>query len=128
MKPVLVVEIVTALVASACLIALVVSWLAGLLRRGGDKSTKVPGWHAPAGIVLCAAAAIHGVAAMVYSSGAPAITYVLGWLAVCAFVASGASMAAPVRRSLGKTARGWHLGLMALGIALVVLHAVAGRM
>lgn len=81
---------VPARVALACLVALAVQ------SRGG----RVAAWHVPRAIVMCCAASIHGIAAMLYVSGAPATTYALGWCAVAAFVASGIVMAPPARTVL----------------------------
>lgn len=91
------VGIVAACVALACLVAQAVQ------SRGG----RVAAWHVPCAIVMCCAASIR-IAAMLYASGAPVATYVLGWCVVASFVASGIVMAPPARDRLGDSAGTWH--------------------
>lgn len=127
MGPVLLVEIVTACVAFVCLVPLV----ALNVRRGaaiGRGEVRVPGWHLPVAVTLCACAVAHGAAAMAYASGASVWAYVLGWCSLVAFVVAGGCMCPPLRGRLGERgAFAWHMRLFLLGVALVVAHAVAGR-
>lgn len=122
----LVVEIVSALVALGCAVALVahlVRWARA--RRAGRSAGGA--WHVPAALVLCGAAVVHGTAATLYASGAPAAAYALGWAAVASFAASGAVMVPAARRALRNPVAA-HVALFCLGIALVVVHAVAARL
>lgn len=122
MTPVLIVEIVSALVALAALVYLV----AFLVRtRGGSRrlGEKASAHHVRASIVLCVAAAVHGAAAMVYASGAAPAAYALGWASLAAFVLSGACMAGPVRSRL-RSPLAWHVGLFVAGAVLMVAHAM----
>lgn len=124
MKAALAVEIVSALVALVCLISLIVSLVQSRKRAGRNASSR----HRVMGMVLCAAAAVHGVAAMVYASGALLATYLLGWVAVACFFASGISMVPAARKRLGSSARAWHVRLFVAGIVFVIAHIVAGRL
>ena len=125
MTPVLLVEIVSALVALVALVYLV----AHLVRTRGGRRGEKPGGpaHVRASVALCAAAAVHGVAATLYGSGASPAAYALGWAGLAAFLASGVCMLGPVRGRLRRPLA-WHVGLFVAGVALVAAHAVAGRL
>ena len=127
MTPVLLVEIVAACVAFVCLVVLALTCVVVLVRSKGSLR-RAPRWHVAVAGVMCAASAVHGAAAMLYGSGAPAAAYVLGWLAVAAFCASGACVSKPGRSRLGEKAVSCHVGFFVLGVLLVVVHAKAGRM
>lgn len=125
MTPVLLVEIVSALVALVALIYLVVHLVRTRAGRRGERSGGTA--HVRVSVVLCVAAVVHGVAAMAYGSGAHPAAYALGWAAVAAFLASGACMLAPVRPRLARPLA-WHVALFVIGLVLVVAHAIAGRL
>lgn len=122
MKPVLLIEIVTACVAFVCMVALAIMCAWMLLRRKGTLK-NAPRWHAPVAAVMCVASAVHGVAAMAYASGANLSAYVIGWLAVAAFCASGVCAMRAGRRRLGSKAIAWHVRLFVLAFVLVIAHA-----
>lgn len=130
MTPVLIIEIVSALVASACLVALVVQLVQMARSRTNKPQDKgaVARYHSAVALTLCGASVVHGVAAMVYASGASVLAYAFGWLAVACFLASGVCVMPSVRRRLRAHALPGHIGLFVLGAALVVAHAVAGRL
>ncbi len=130
MTPVLIIEIVSALVALACLVALVVQLIQlAISRMAGRPQGKgvVARHHSAVALSLCGASVVHGVAAMVYASGASVLAYVFGWLAVACFLASGACVMPLVRR-LRSCALSVHIGLFVVGVVLVVVHAVAARL
>lgn len=122
MKPILLVEIITACVAFVCMVALAIMCVWMFLRRKGPLK-NAPRWHAPVAAVMCVASAVHGMAAMAYASGANLAAYVIGWLAVAAFCASGACAMRAGRRRLGARAITWHVGLFVLALTLVIAHA-----
>lgn len=121
MKPILVVEIVSALMGLACLVAL----CAGALRlRERARSVKK---HRMLGAALLVAGGVHGVAASAYASGAHPLAYACGWASLAAFAACGASAPPSVRAKAPGAVR-WHVPLFVVGVALFVAHAVLGRM
>lgn len=122
----LLVEIISALVALVCLIMLCVQ-LVRWLNAGHPQRSEQGAWHTKAAIVLCGTAVVHGVAAIVYGSGAPAAAYGFGWAAVGVFALAGFTMARPVHATL-KNPTGLHVAFFILGVALVVAHAIAGRL
>lgn len=130
MTPVLIIEIVSALVALACLVALVVQLIQLARSRpdGSQNKGAVARHHSAVALTLCGASVVHGVAAMVYASGASVLAYVFGWLAVVCFLASGACVIPPVRHRLRSCALSVHIGLFVVGVVFVVVHAVAARL
>lgn len=123
---VLIVEIISALAALGCLVALSVH-LVRWLRFRRSPQDVAGAWHVKASLAMCAAATVHGVAAMAYASGAGMATYALGWAALATFILSGLVMARPARNAL-KNPVALHAALFGMGTALVVAHAVAGRL
>ena len=121
MKPILVVEIVSALIGLACLVAL----CAGALRlRERARSMKR---HRALGAALLVAGGVHGVAASAYAAGAHPLAYACGWASRAAFAACGASALPSVRAKAPGAVR-WHVPLFVVGVALFVAYAVLGRM
>lgn len=131
MTPVLIIEIVSALVALACLVALVVQLIQlAISRMAGRPQGEgvVARHHSAVALTLCGASVVHGVAAMVYASGTSVLAYVFGWLAVVCFLASGACVMPLVRRCLRTRALPVHIGFFMTGAVFVVVHAVAARL
>ena len=129
----LVLEIVSALVALGALIAMLVQLLRATRARGRGEVYPVGqgekhAGHMRLGIVMVLAAAVHGVSAMVYDSGALAATYVFGWLAAVSLACSALAMAPVLRERLGEGAVAWHRGLFILAVAFLIVHIVAGRL
>lgn len=127
MTPILLIEIVSALVALICVIVFCVQLVQA--RRNGATSAR-PGTgssHAALGAVLVIAALVHGVAATAYASGANALAYVFGWIALGLFVLSGLCVMPPFRAKIPRV-RGWHIGLFVAGVVFCIAHAVAGRL
>lgn len=122
----LLVEIISALAALGCLIALA-AYLVHWLRVQRPQRGTEGAWHVKVSLVMCAAAAVHGAAAMAYASGATPAAYALGWAALAAFILSGLVMARPARVAL-KNPVALHAALFGIGAALVAAHAVAGRL
>lgn len=120
-KPILVVEIVSALMGLACLAAL----CAGALRfRARARSMKR---HRMRGVALLVAGGVHGVAASAYASGAHPLAYACGWASFAALAACGASALPSVHAKAPRAVR-WHVPLFVVGAALFAAHAVLGRM
>lgn len=120
-KPILVVEIVSALMGPACLAAL----CAGALRfRARARSMKR---HRMRGVALLIAGGVHGVAASAYASGAHPLAYACGWASLAALAACGASALPSVHAKAPRAVR-WHVPLFVVGVALFAAHAVLGRM
>lgn len=119
---VLIAEIVSALVALALVVAMVVSWV-----RSAPPSDKSRARHRTLSTILVAAVIVHGACATVYASGANPFAYVFGWAALALLVASGACMTPPLRSKLAHAST-WHNGLFVAALALIVAHAVAGRL
>ena len=124
MIPVLIVEIMSAIVALVAAVVLFIQFIAPKLH---GNSKRRPKGHTVLPLILIIAAIVHGVAAMLYGSGAPAIAYVLGWIGLLCFAASGVSMLSSIRSKL-KNACARHVVLFLLGIIFIVAHAIAGRM
>lgn len=119
MTPILLIEIVTALVAAACLVAL----CAGLLHR----ARRSPQGHRTVGMALLLASAVHGAAATAYASGDHVLAYWFGWFSLAAFAACGACATSAIRTRWPGMAR-WHLPLFIVGTTLFLAHAVCGHM
>lgn len=130
MIPVLVLEIVSALVALVIVVIMLVKFVASK-RRGTSaipaQDSSPRSKHQRLSMVLIVAVLVHGVCAMVYASGANPLAYVLGWLALVALAASGICMAPPLRAKLPHAATA-HSGLFICAIVLIVGHAIAGRL
>ena len=128
---VLIVEIVSALVALALVVAMVASWVRSAREkraaRSAPPSDKSRARHRTLSMVLVAAVIVHGACATVYASGANPLAYVFGWAALALLVASGACMMPPLRSKLAHAST-WHNGLFVAALALIVAHAVAGRL
>ncbi len=124
MTPVLIIEIVSALVACVAAVVIFVQFVASKLR---GRNRCHPKGHTVLPLILIIAAIVHGVAAMLYGSGAPIIAYVFGWIGLLCFVASGVTMLSSIRPKL-KNACVQHVVLFLLGIVFIVAHAIAGRM
>lgn len=129
----LVFEIVSALVALGTLIAMLVQLVRATRARGRGEVYPVGqgeehAGHMRLGLVMVAAAAVHGVSAMVYDSGALAATYVFGWLAAASLACSACVMLPALRGRLGEGAVTWHRGLFILAVAFLIVHIVAGRL
>lgn len=126
MKPILITEIVSALISLAALAILVMQAIRAMPHP--LAKAPLPGrGHTVIASVLCISATIHGIAAVTYGSGAPAGTYVLGWVSLAMFALSGACMHPRVKCHLHSPAAA-HLALFAMGVALFVMHAVVGRL
>lgn len=78
-------------------------------------------------MALVAAVVVHGACATIYASGANPLAYAFGWAALALLVASGACMMPPLRSKLAHAST-WHNGLFVAALALIVAHAVAGRL
>lgn len=108
---VLIAEIVSALVALALVVAMVVSWVRSAREkraaRSAPPSDKSRSRHRTLSMILVAAVIVHGACATVYASGA--------W------------MMPPLRSKLAHAST-WHNGLFVAALALIVAHAVAGRL
>lgn len=130
MTATLIANIVSALIALACLSLLTADFVR-FLRAGGQRPARTlvtrGAGHTICGLVLLASALIHGIAATAYSSGAPVAAYALGWLSLLAFAASGASVTPCVKRRLPQP-RAWHIRLFCAGIILFCAHVVATRL
>ncbi len=124
MTPVLIIEIVSALVACVAAGIMFIQFIASKLR---GRNRRRPKGHTALSLTLVIAAIIHGIAAMIYGSGAPATAYVLGWIGLVCFVISGLIMLMPMRQKL-QNACAWHVVIFLLGIVFIVAHAIAGRM
>lgn len=128
---VLIAEIASALVALLLVIAMAASWARA--SRAKRKSQAAPSSdrdrkrHRALSLVLVAAVIAHGICATMYASGANPLTYSLGWTALALLIASGACMM-PALRSRIAHASSWHSGLFVASIALIIAHAVAGRL
>lgn len=148
MNPVLLVEIISALIALCCLTTLIGNWLWMKVRARGKSredeamSVRRNGWkkvhasekpqrriksHRTLGIILIVSAVVHGTAASIYASGAPRAAYAAGWLALALIAAAGACALNPLRARLRNPAR-WHIGLFLAGTALFIAHAAAAHM
>lgn len=124
MTPILLTEIISALIATSAIAVLFAQALRS--RRASRNSRARLIRHRFAGCLLVGAGAVHGVAATVYSSGAHEATYVLGWLSLVLFSASGVSMLSTVRNHLPQAMR-VHVICFALGMLCLAGHAIAGR-
>lgn len=126
MKPVLIVEIVSALVALGALAALIIQAIRAKLKAGGNP-VRLGRGHVTIANVLLAASAVHGIAATTYGSGARAEAYALGWASLVMFALSGSCMHPAVRGRLHSPVAA-HAALFAMGIVLFIMHAIAGRL
>lgn len=126
MKPVLIIEIASALVALGALATLVIQAVRAKLKSSGD-SVGLGRGHVAIGRVLLAASSVHGLAAMAYGSGARPEAYALGWASLALFALSGACMHPSVKCRLNSPVTA-HATLFAMGIVLFIMHAVAGRL
>lgn len=126
MKPVLIIEIVSALVALGALATLTIQAVRAKLKSGGD-SVGLGRGHIAIGRVLLAASSVHGLAAMAYGSSARPEAYALGWASLALFALSGACMHPSVKCRLNSPVTA-HATLFAMGIVLFIMHAVAGRL
>ncbi len=124
MPIVLILEIASALVALIALCLLLVHLVRVKLLHAPRGAS--PDRHGLVAMVMCGAAAVHGACAVLYGSGAPFAAYACGWLALLAFLASGACMSAPVRSRFA-SATSCHILLFAIGSALVVVHAAVAH-
>ena len=77
-------------------------------------------------MILVAAVIVHGACATVYASGANPLAYAFGWAALACW-SRGACMMPPLRSKLVHAST-WHNGLFVAALALIVAHAVAGRL
>lgn len=125
MKPVLIVEIVSALVALGALAALIIQAIRAKLKASGNP-VRLGRGHVAIANVLLAASAVHGIAATAYGSGARAEAYALGWASLVMFALSGACMHPAVRSRLHSPVAA-HAALFAMGIVLFIMHAIAAR-
>ena len=125
MKPVLIVEIVSALVALGALAALIIQAIRAKLKASGNP-VRLGRGHVAIANVLLAASAVHGIAATTYGSGARAEAYALGWASLVVFGLSGACMHTAVRGRLHSPVAA-HAALFAMGIVLFIMHAIAAR-
>lgn len=125
MKPVLIIEIASALVALGALATLSIQAVRAKLKASGSP-VRLGRGHVAIGSVLLAASAVHGLAAMAYGSGARLEAYALGWAALGLFALSGACMHPAVKRRLNSPVAA-HATLFAMGIVLFIMHAIAGR-
>ena len=64
---------------------------------------------------------------MIYASGAHPLSYAFGWLALALLLASGLCMVPAIRSRLARAST-WHSGFFVAAVALIVAHAVAGRL
>lgn len=94
MTPILLVEIISALVGLVCLGALTVRFICVRLNRtqGSGAGRERARRHAAWGVGLVAAAAVHGVSATLHASGSHAGAYACGWAALACFVLCAVSM------------------------------------
>ena len=117
---VLVAEIVSALVALALVIAL-------LVKSPAIASDESRVRHRMLSAILLVAVIVHGASATIYASGAHPLSYAFGWLALALLLASGLCMVPAIRSRLARAST-WHSGFFVAAVALIVAHAVAGRL
>lgn len=127
MVVVLILEIASALVALAALIAMIVNMARAEKTQHARVDGKASG-HMKVAMALVGAAVVHGVCAMVYDSGAIAATYAFGWLAAACAVACGLVMTPALRSRIGAGAPKLHRALFIACIVFVLAHIVAGRL
>lgn len=129
MTPILLVEIISALVALVCLGALTIRFICVRLNRtqGSGTGRARTRRHAAWGVGLVAAAAVHGVSATLYASGAHAGAYACGWAALACFVLCAVSMTRFAHLNASESRR-THLGLFIAGVIFFAGHAVAARL
>lgn len=126
MKPVLIAEIVSALIALVALIMLIVLLVQS---KGGasPRSSWLQKHHVQLSLVLVAASLIHGICATVYASGANPAAYGFGWAALVMLVASGACMMKPLRAKLSSPTMA-HVVCFGIAVVLFVAHVVTGKL
>lgn len=129
MTPILLVEIISALVGLVCLGALTVRFICVRLNRtqGSGAGRERARRHAAWGVGLVAAAAAHGASATLYASGAHAGAYVCGWAALACFALCAVSMTRFAHLNASESRRA-HLGLFIAGVIFFAGHAVAARL
>lgn len=129
MSPVLIVEIISALVAAACVIIMLARYLSSRFNRKqpGNACQTKQSMHIVLGIALLASCLVHGISATMYASGAPVLAYVFGWAALVCFVASAWSMLWQASLRLDNPYR-LHIILFFAGLVFVVVHAIIGRL
>lgn len=127
MIPFLVAEIVGALVAVVVIVVMIVQ-LARPHNTRLDPSASDTNRlkHRVLALILVAAAAVHGISAMLYASNTSVIVYACGWLALALMLASGMCMIPGLRRRLAH-AVSWHNRLFVAAIVLILAHIVLGR-
>ena len=126
MNPILLVEIISALAALCCLTTLLGNLLWMIGRANGTSGRRLKA-HRTLGVVLLVCAAIHGIAATIYASGASPMAYAAGWGALALMAASGACAFGPIRKRICNPLR-WHISLFLIGTAFFVIHAVAAHL
>lgn len=130
MTPMLLVEIISALVGLVCLGALTVRFICVQLNRtqgsgaGRERTRRHAAWG---GVGLVAAAAVHGAGATLYASGAHAGAYACGWAALACLVLCAVSMTRFAHLNASKSRRA-HLGLFIAGVIFFAGHVVAARL
>ena len=125
---VLVAEIVSALVALALVIALLVQLAPSVRAKSpaiASDESRVR--HRMLSAILLVAVIVHGASATIYASGAHPLSYAFGWLALALLLASGLCMVPAIRSRLARAST-WHSGFFVAAVALIVAHAVAGRL
>lgn len=129
MTPILLVEIISALVGLVCLGALTVRFICVRLNRtqGSGAGRERARRHAAWGVGLVAAAAVHGVSATLCASGAHAGAYACGWAALACFVLCAVSMTRFAHLNASKSRRA-HLGLFIAGVIFFAGYVVAARL
>lgn len=127
MVPFLVAEIVGALVALVVVVIMVVQLArphnANLSPSASDANRR---HHRVLAMILVAAAAVHGIAAMLYASNANVFVYVCGWLALAMILVSGICMIPGLRHRLAHAAS-WHNRFFIAAIVLILAHILVGR-
>ena len=118
MTPILLVEIISALVGLVCLGALTVRFICVRLNRTQGNG---------AGRERVAAAAVHGASATLYASGAHAGAHACGRAALACFVLCAVSMTRFAHLNASESRRA-HLGLFIAGVIFFAGHVVAARL
>lgn len=129
MTPILLVEIISALVGLVCLGAITVRFICVRLNRtqGSGAGRERARRHAAWGVGLVAAAAVHGASATLYASGAHARAHACGWAALACFVLCAVSMTRFAHLNASESRRA-HLGLFIAGVIFFAGHVVAARL
>ncbi len=129
MTPILLIEIISALVGLVCLGALTVRFICVRLTRtqGGGAGRERARRHAAWGVGLVAAAAVHGASATLHASGAHAGAHACGWAALACFVLCAVSMTRFAHLNASESRRS-HLGLFIASVIFFAGHVVAARL